>query len=105
MVCRPSLLLFSQVALSFTVAAAEPSYGYGVAYHPYGGSSYYHRSPQGLSGYRSYGKREADAGYGGYGSASVYVKQADYGYGCPQSYSYGYNIGGYGKREAEAEPG
>merc|ERR1711887_478997 len=45
------------VAALATVAAGEPGYGYGgVAYHSYGGSSYTHRSPQGLHGH-----------YGGYG--------------------------------------
>merc|ERR1711942_147728 len=62
------------------VVAGEPGYGYGgVAYHSYGGSSYTHRSPQGLHG--------------------------GYGYN-PAQYTYGYNIGhGYGKRSADAEPG
>merc|ERR1712025_870766 len=53
-------------------------------------------------------KRDAEPGYGGYGSANVYVRQTDYGYKHPESYSYGYNIHGghgYGKRSAEAEPG
>merc|ERR1712106_32902 len=103
-----------------SLAAAEPGYGYGgVAYHPYGGSSYTHRSPQGLHGHyggygygHGYGKRSADAepGYGGYGgvayhpyggSSSVYrTTQGLTGhYG---GYGYGH---GYGKRSAEAEPG
>merc|ERR1712215_578292 len=77
-----------------SLAAAEP--GYGGAYHPYGGHSYTHRSPQGLHGYYGhgygYGKRSADAGYGyghGYGAASVYVSQADHGYGYhPAHYNY-----------------
>merc|ERR1711862_963495 len=78
------------VAALATVVAGEPGYGYGgVAYHSYGGSSYTHRSPQGLHGgygYYGYGKRSAEAepgyGYGhGYGAASVYVSQADHGYG------------------------
>merc|ERR1712106_463002 len=99
-----------------SLAAAEPGYGYGgVAYHPYGGSSYTHRSPQGLHGHyggygygHGYGKRSAEAepgyGYGnGYGAASVYVSQADHGYGYhPAHYTYGYNIH---KRSADAEPG
>merc|ERR1712098_3598 len=84
---------------------AEPSYGYGVAIHPYGISKT-DRSPQGLPGYGIglYGKRDAEPGYGygGYGAASVSVSQFDHGYGYnPQSYSYGYNIGSYGKRDAE----
>merc|ERR1712106_1223165 len=99
-----------------SLAAAEPGYGYGgVAYHPYGGNSYTHRSPQGLHGHyggygygHGYGKRSAEAepgyGYGhGYGAASVYVSQADHGYGYnPAHYTYGYNIH---KRSADAEPG
>merc|ERR1712013_893142 len=100
------------VAALATVVAGEPGYGYGgVVYHSYGGSSYTHRSPQGLHGgygYYGYGKRSAEAepgyGYGhGYGAASVYVSQADHGYGYnPAQYTYGYNIGhGYGKRSAE----
>merc|ERR1711942_491555 len=104
------------VAAFATVAAGEPGYGYGgVAYHSYGGSSYTHRSPQGLHGgygYYGYGKRSAEAepgyGYGhGYGAASVYVSQADHGYGYnPAQYTYGYNIvHGYGKRSADTEPG
>merc|ERR1712112_138525 len=85
---------------------AEPSYGYGAAIHPTGISKT-DRSPQGLPGYGIigiYGKRSAEPGYGygSYGAASVSVSQLDHGYGYnPQSYSYGYNIGGYGKREAE----
>merc|ERR1711973_422973 len=101
------------VILFSGLAAAEPSYGYGVALHPGYGTSYTNRSPQGLSygryGYGGYGKRDAEpgygyGGYGGYGAASVSVSvaQTDYGYGGPQSY--GYNINGYGKRDAEAEP-
>merc|ERR1711942_449811 len=82
------------------VVAGEPGYGYGgVAYHSYGGSSYTHRSPQGLHGgyrYYGYGKRSAEAepgyGYGhgyGYGAASLYVSQADHGYGYnPAQYTY-----------------
>merc|ERR1712168_1366759 len=80
----------------------EPSYGYGVAIHPTGISKT-DRSPQGL-GYGLYGKRSAEPGYGygGYGAASVSVSQFDHGYGYnPQSYTYGYNIGGYGKRSAD----
>merc|ERR1712142_1250267 len=91
------------VILFSGLAAAEASYGYGVAIHPGYGTSYTNRSPQGLS-YGGYGKRDAEPGYGyggygygGYGAASVSVAQSDYGYGGPQSYSYGYNIGsGYG---------
>merc|ERR1711982_18541 len=97
------------MAAKIVAVAAEPGYGYGgVAYHSYGGSSYTHRSPQGLHGgygYCGYGKRSAEAepgyGYGhGYGAASVYVSHADHGYGYnPAQYTYGYNIGhGYGKR-------
>merc|ERR1712098_383613 len=88
------------VILFSGLAAAEASYGYGVALHPGYGTSYTNRSPQGLSygryGYGGYGKRDAEPGYGygygGYGAASVSVAQTDYGYGYPQSYSYGYNI-------------
>merc|ERR1711981_881444 len=98
-----------------SLALAEPGYGYGAAFHPYGGHSYTHRSPQGLHGYHHrgyYGKREAEPepSY-----AAVYVAQIDHGYH-PTSYSYGfnthdyngyngYNAGYYHKREAEAEPG
>merc|ERR1712215_282370 len=92
-----------------SLAAAEPGYGYGGAYHPYGGHSYTYRTTQGLTGhhgYYGYGKRSADAGYGyghGYGAASVYVSQADHGYGYhPAHYNYGYSIH---KRSADAEPG
>merc|ERR1711874_155916 len=106
--------ILAVVASLASLAAAEP--GYGVAYHPYGGSSSVYRSTQGLTGYGhgyhgyGYGKRDAEAGYGyghGYGAASVYVSQADHGYGYnPAHYTYGYNIGhGYGKRSADAEPG
>merc|ERR1711874_637303 len=98
-----------------SLALAEPGYGYGAAYHPYGGYSYTHRSPQGLHGYHHhgyYGKREAEPSYG---AASVYVAQADHGYH-PSFYSYGfnsygyngyngYNAGNYHKREADPEPG
>merc|ERR1711887_497189 len=100
-----------------SLAAAEP--GYGGAYHPYGGHSYTYRTTQGLTGhhgYYGYGKREAEPGYGyggvalhaygghsythrspqgvhGYGAASVYVSQADHGYGYhPAHYNYGYSI-------------
>merc|ERR1711981_875928 len=48
---------------------AEPGYGYGgpgIASHPYGGSSYTYRSPQGLRG-----KREAEPGYGSYSFQNV----------------------------------
>merc|ERR1712106_588233 len=92
-----------------SLAAAEPGYGYGgVAYHPYGGSSYTHRSPQGLHGhYGGYGKRSAEAepGYGGVayhpygGSSSVYrTTQGLTGYGYGGYGGYGH---GYGKRSAE----
>merc|ERR1711872_264772 len=118
------------VILFSGLAAAEASYGYGVALHPGYGTSYTNRSPQGLSygryGYGGYGKRDAEPGYGyggysygGYGAASVSVAQTDYGYGGPQSYGYayrspqglsygGYGYGGYGgygygKRSADAE--
>ena len=97
--------------------ASEASLGYGAAYHPYGGSSYTHRSVQGLTGYNSgyyghgYGhglyKREADAepsyGYGypalsyhGYGGVSYEARS-------PQGLS-GYYGHGIGKRSADAEP-
>merc|ERR1712241_1054035 len=52
---------------------AEPGYGYGgpgIAYHPYGGSSYEYRSPQGL------GKREAEPAYG-YGGSYQRVTRID----------------------------
>merc|ERR1711862_1032349 len=57
------------VILFSGLAAAEASYGYGVAIHPGYGTSYTNRSPQGLSyggyglGY-GYGKRDAEPGYG-----------------------------------------
>merc|ERR1711963_336565 len=86
------------VILFSGLAAAEASYGYGVALHPGYGTSYTNRSPQGLS-YGRYGY--GGYGYSGYGAASVSVAQTDYGYGGPQSYGYGYNINGYGKRDAE----
>merc|ERR1711955_168941 len=77
---------------------AEPSYGYGVAIHPTGISKT-DRTAQGLPGYGIglYGKRDAEPGYGygGYGAASVSVSQFDHGNGYnPQSYTYGYDIGG-----------
>jgi len=71
---------------------AEPGYGYGgpgIASHPYGGSSYTYRSPQGL------GKREAEPGYGygyGRGIAAHPYGGSSYTYRSPQ---------GLGKREAE----
>ena len=76
---------------------AEPSYGYGygrgIAAHPYGGSSYTYRSPQGL------GKREAEPGYGygyGRGIAAHPYGGSSYTYRSPQ---------GLGKREAEPSYG
>merc|ERR1712001_779905 len=81
------------------VALTEPGYGYGAAYHPYGGYSYTHRSPQGLHGYHHsyYGKREAEAeaeaepGYGyGYGHATSYYHRSPQGL-------HGYHHGYYGK--------
>merc|ERR1711988_1245018 len=48
---------------------AEPSYGYygpAIAAHPYGGSSFTYRSPQGLRG-----KRETEPSYGGYSFQNV----------------------------------
>merc|ERR1739845_40855 len=81
------------VILFSGLAAAEASYGYGVALHPGYGTSYTNRSPQGLSygryGYGGYGKRDAEPGYG-YGARS-------YTYRSPQGLSYGgYGYGGYG---------
>merc|ERR1712241_1297860 len=71
---------------------AEPGYGYGgpgIASHPYGGSSYTYRSPQGL------GKREAEPGYGyGYGRG---IAAHPYG---GSSYTYR-SSQGLGKRDAE----
>ena len=71
---------------------AEPSYGYGrgIAAHPYGGSSYTYRSPQGL------GKREAEPSYGGYSYQNV--RRYD-GYG--QSSNYGVRTNGYSARVYE----
>merc|ERR1711874_653468 len=84
--------ILAVVASLASLAAAEP--GYGVAYHPYGGSSSVYRSTQGLTGYGH--------GYHGYGYGHGYH---GYGYN-PAHYTYGYNIGhGYGKRSADAEPG
>merc|ERR1712131_437065 len=94
------------VILFSGLAAAEASYGYGVALHPGYGTSYTNRSPQGLSygryGYGGYGKRDAEPGYGygGYGAASVSVAQTDYGW-LPTVLQLWYNINGYGKRDAE----
>merc|ERR1711942_252935 len=92
------------VAALATVVAGEPGYGYGgVAYHSYGGSSYTHRSPQGLHGgygYHGYGKRSAEAepGYG-YGHAVSYTHRSPQGlHGHYGGYGYG---GYYGKRSAE----
>merc|ERR1712168_1633223 len=86
-----------------TLAAGEPGYG-GVAYHPYGGSSYTHRSPQGLhghyGGYGYFGKRSADAepGYG-YAHAVSYTHRSPQGlHGHYGGYGYGAY---YGKRSAE----
>ena len=61
------------------------------AYHPHGGHSYTHRSPQGLHG-QSYGKREAESSYG---SDLVTVAHTDYGYH-PTTYTYGHNTLGSG---------
>merc|ERR1711973_256373 len=108
------------VILFSGLAAAEPSYGYGVALHPGYGTSYTNRSPQGLSygryGYGGYGKRDAEPGYG-YGKRDAGAEPG-YGYGArsytyrsPQGLSYGgYGYGGYGgygygKRSADAEAG
>merc|ERR1711887_269954 len=79
------------VAALATVVSGEPGYGYGgVAYHSYGGSSYTHRSPQGLHGH--YG------GYG-YGHAVSYTHRSPQGvHGHYGGYGYG---GYYGKRSAE----
>merc|ERR1739845_101913 len=100
------------VILFSGLAAAEASYGYGVALHPGYGTSYTNRSPQGLSygryGYGGYGKRDAEPGYG-YGARSYTYRSPQglsyggYGYG---GYGYGgYGGYGYGKRSADAEPG
>merc|ERR1712058_58833 len=92
--------IVSVVAALATLAAGEPGYG-GVAYHPYGGSSYTHRSPQGLHGYLH--KREAEASYG-YGTAYHPYGGYSYTHRSPQGLhgylhkreadaSYGYNYG------------
>merc|ERR1712214_192121 len=86
---------------------AEPGYGYsgpGIAYHPYGGSSYEYRSPQGL------GKREPEPAYG-YGGSYQRVTRVDgydgqlTSYGVRTSGNAGYvdepRSGGLGKRDAE----
>merc|ERR1711963_1007397 len=115
------------VILFSGLAAAEASYGYGVALHPGYGTSYTNRSPQGLSygryGYGGYGKRDAEPGYG-YGKRSADAEPG-YGYGIGyglaatayhpyggSSSTYrstqglsGYGYGGYGYGKRSAEPG
>merc|ERR1712055_901990 len=88
-----------------SLAAAEPGYGYGGAYHPYGGHSYTYRTTQGLTGHYGghygYGKREADPGYG-YGHAVSYTHRSPQGlHGHYGGYGYGHGYYGYGKRSAE----
>merc|ERR1712241_1598071 len=77
---------------------AEPGYGYGgpgIASHPYGGSSYTYRSPQGLRG-----KREAGPGYGSYSFQDV--RRYD-GYG--QLSAYGVRTNGYNAAVGEIRLG
>merc|ERR1712055_447462 len=99
-----------------SLAAAEPGYGYGGAYHPYGGHSYTYRTTQGLTGHYGghygYGKREAEPGYG-YGGIALHAYGGhSYTHRSPQGlhghyggYGYGHGYGhgyyGYGKRSAE----
>jgi len=77
---------------------AEPGYGYAygpaIAAHPYGGSSYTFRGPQGL------GKREAEPGYG-YGGSYQRVTRIDAG----QLTNYGVATNGYGAIVDEARYG
>ena len=70
------------VTLGKRSAEPEPYYGTGVAYHPYGGSSYVGRTVWGLRG-----KRSAEPAYAGhpYGGTS-YVGRTIWGF--PGGYGY-----------------
>jgi len=119
--------VFSTVAAILALASAEPepgyyrsSYGYGVAHHPYGGSSYRGRTVYGYpSRVHYHHKREAEAdaepGYG-YSAGYYYPRSYSSGYavhqshpGYARSYQSVHRAGGHylHKREAEAdaEPG